>query len=133
MSFDIFLTCFQNGEPANFPRAVVEKAFGVNVVKRKPELMELRYPDGGRGFLYIDDEAEIDNFSVNRPPSSPAFWEAILGILRQTTSVLYWAGNGCVVADASVIPHIPTYLIEGVGEPTVVSTIEEILACIERA
>jgi hypothetical protein len=56
----------------------------------------------------------------------------MLGILRHTTSVLYWAGNGCVVANASVIPHIPTYLIEGVGEPTVVSTIKEILDCIAR-
>jgi hypothetical protein len=73
MSFDIFLESFQDGEPYSFRRAIVEKAFDANVVKKEPRFMELRYPDGGRGFLYVDDGAEIPGFSVNRPPISPAF------------------------------------------------------------
>jgi hypothetical protein len=133
MSFDIFLSCFHLGNLAAFPRSIVEKAFSVDADETKSTCWTVNYPDGGSGFDYIDEEVEITNFAVNRPPISPAFWEAMLDILRQTPSVLYWPGDGCVVADAAVIEQLPPDLIESLGTPTVVSTGAEILACIQRA
>ena len=133
MSFDIFLGSFKNGIQNEFPLAIAENAFGRFVDRREPECWVLVYPDGGRGDLYIDDEPMIAGFSVNRPPAHPAFWQGIFDILSSTTSVLFWAGSGCVVASKSVIPDLPQDLIDTVGTPTVVTRPEQILEIIERS
>lgn len=133
MSFDIFVGCFQNGEPAHFPRAVLDKAFGSFAERTDRAFWRLSYPDRGKGDLYMGDADEIDGFMVNRPPASDLFWEALLDILRQTSSVLYWAGDGAAVADPSVIAHLPESMIESLGVPTVVGTTSEILDLIKRA
>jgi hypothetical protein len=133
MSFDIYVSCFRAGKLTTFPRSIVEKAFSANADETGSTCWTVLYPDAGRGFVYIDAEPEITNFSVNRPPSSPPFWEAILDILRQTPSVLYWPGDGCVIADAAVVEQMPPDMIKSLGAPTVVRTIAEILDCIARS
>jgi hypothetical protein len=128
MSFDIWFSCFQHGNVAKFPLAVAEGALGHLIVRREPECWFLK-----SGAVYIDDEEVIDGFAVNRPPGDDAFWEGVLSILRQTPTVLYWPEGGAVVADDSAIAHMPADMIEIVGMPTVVSTVAEILHCIETS
>ncbi|HTZ77335.1 MAG TPA: hypothetical protein VMC10_05490 [Stellaceae bacterium] len=130
MSFDVFLSCFQNGEPATFRRALLERAFGSIITDRSnPEQWVLE----GGSTLYLDEGDEISGFSVNRPPDYDEFWQAIMETLRQTSSVFYWPGGGCVVANIEVAKHMPEDFIEGLGEPTVVTDPSEILELIENS
>jgi len=130
MSFDVFLSCFQAGEPATFPRALLEQAFGPIIADRSnPEQWVLE----GGSVLYVDDGDEVSGFLVNRPPGYDEFYEGIMEILQQTSSVFYWPGGGCVVANADVAKHMPEAFIEGLGEPTVVTDPSEIPELIENS
>lgn len=123
MSFDVSLSCFQNGEPATFPRALLERAFAAFADRSDPEVWILK----GGSTLDVDAGAEINGFSVNRPPEYDEFWNAIMDILRQTPSVFYWPDGGCVIADPAVAKHLPDDFIDGLGTPTVTTDPSEIL------
>ena len=126
MSFDVWVGCFQNGDIATFPRAIVERAFADIADRSDPATWRLA--DSG-GTLYIGEEA---GFAVNRPPGYDEFWEAIVDVLRQTPSVLYWPGKGCVIADPSVAAHLHPDLVAAVGTPTVTTDVAEILELIRK-
>lgn len=129
MSFDVCVTCFQNGEPATFPRALLERVFASIADRSDPELWILK----GGSTLFVDEGAEISGFSVNRPPEYDEFWNAIMDVLRQTPSVFYWPGGGCVIANSAVAKHLPADLIEALGTPTVTTDPSEIPDLIRRS
>ena len=135
MSFDIYSRCFRNGVSFDYPFALIEQGFGPYTEIREPGWWALKYPDGGRCELYVEDEDGVvhGGFMVARPPDSPAFWKANHDIMTETQGVLFWAGDGYVVPDASVIPHLPPSMIETLGIPTVTTDVEVIFECIERA
>ncbi len=133
MSFDIFLGNFKNGASEPFPRSIVEEAFSRYIEQRETLGWILRFPDGGRADISIDNTPMIRGLGVNRPPTSDTFWEGMFYILQRTTSVLFWAGDGCVVASSDVVPELPRDLISSVGAPTVVTRPEQILATIQRS
>lgn len=124
MSFDVWVGCFQNGELATFPRSIVERAFAAIADRSDPTYWKLA-DCGGR--LAIRDQAEVRGFSVNRPPVYDEFWDAIIEVLQKTPSVLYWPGNGCVIADPATAKHLPSELVAAVGMPTVTNVPSEIL------
>jgi hypothetical protein len=130
MSFDIFLACVQNGEISTFPRILVETAFAPFIESRDESSWKLA---GCLADVWIDAQAEINGFGVSRPPGDEhPFWQALFDLMRQTPTVLYWpaADDAAVVADESVIAHMPPDMIESVGRPTVVGTALEIGECI---
>jgi hypothetical protein len=129
MSFDVDVTCFQNGEPANFPRTLLERVFGSIADRSNPEQWVLK----GGSTLYVGEGDQICGFSVNRPPEYDEFWIAIMEILRQTPSVFYWPGGGCVVANPEVAKHMPEDFIKALGAPEVVTDPSEILDIIMRS
>ena len=51
MSFDIFLQCFREKEPATFKRSEFEVIFGAYIARREnePGFVEVKFPDGERG------------------------------------------------------------------------------------
>ena len=132
MSFDIFLNCYdENGESETFPFALIEREFGPFAAARAAKWWDLIDPDGGRCELYVDaTEATIGHFMVASPPVHIAFWQSILNLLQRTPSCLHWPGGGPVIAQAFVRDHLPQYMIEGLGEPKIVSTPEQILQAI---
>jgi hypothetical protein len=110
---------------------LVEEIFGPYTTSNKDDsCWVLRFRDGGVSELNVDAGPDIDGFMVSRPPNSPELWRGIIEILKRTTSVLYWPGTPCVVADASVIPHLPPDMIESLGEPVVTTDRDEILELI---
>jgi hypothetical protein len=132
MSFDIFLQCFRNGKQYGFPFALVERGFGPYKHIRNDHCWILAYPDGGHCELFVDTTKEhIEDFMVSRPPASPEFWGTILELLQQTSSCLYWPGGGPAIAYASVRNHLPPDMIESLGEPTIVSSPEQIVEAIK--
>jgi len=84
--------------------------------------------------MYIDPTPEVSGFAINRPSGHPIFWDAILDVLRQTPSALFWPGVGphprVCVAHASAIPELPPYMIESLGYPTIVNSPEDVNECI---
>ncbi len=133
MSFDLFLGCFQNGKPSTFPQNIVEKALGQYVAERRDGCWVLSFPNGGRSYLYIDDDSEIGDCNVNRPAASPELWQGLLDILRQTSTVLYWPGGGCAVGNASVIAQLPPDMIKSLSTPIVAADTQTILDMIKRS
>jgi len=129
MSFDVGLMCYQNGEPATFSRALLERAFDSIADRSNPGDWILR----NGGTLYVKEGDEITGFAVNRPPEFEAFWQAIMEILQQTSSVFYWPGGGCVVANAEVAKHLPNYLTDALGAPVVTTDPLEILELIRNS
>ncbi|HYL33364.1 MAG TPA: hypothetical protein VEU53_09500 [Stellaceae bacterium] len=91
-----------------------------------PEFSILNFPDGGSSELYIEKDSAISDFMIARPAGSPELWKGLLEILKCTSAVLFWPDGGAVVADESVIQHLPESVIEVVGVPTVVHEPEEI-------
>jgi len=138
MSFDIFLACYRDGENATFPHEIVRRAFAPYILeihgglKVDPEAevdsqrWALRFKDGGRCDVYINAEGPIGGFMVNRPPGSPAFWDALIDIMKQTDTVLFWPDGGAVVAKESVVAHMPPDMIEVMGRPKVTIDMKEI-------
>ncbi|HKT18525.1 MAG TPA: hypothetical protein VJR47_10815 [Stellaceae bacterium] len=138
MSWDIWLQCFHEGEVAKFPSAIVHKAFQPFAVRedRGDEEGEGHWRLFGTGShttMSMDDGPMVEGLAINRPAGPPEFWEALLGVMRQTSTVFYWPGEGAAVADAAVIPHLPPELVKGVGGVTVVSTIEELFDLMKKA
>src|ERR1700749_3219501 len=119
MSFDIYLICFDNGDPGYFSTNIMEKAFGSSLISKEGGHWTLKFPDGGGGRMTTDDGQMANGFVMNRP-SGGDLYDAIYEIMRQTRTVLSWSFGGAAVADASVIPHIVKEMIESVGLPTVV-------------
>ena len=129
MSFEIYISCFRDGEPSTFPRALAEKIFGSYTTSKKDDpSWVLTFPDGDKSELNLGPEPQIDGFMVNRPTGSPELWNGIIEILKRTSSVLYWPGEAtaCVVADAAVIPHLPPDMVESIGTPVVTTDSEKI-------
>lgn len=133
MSFDLFLQNFRHGEIAMFPRTVVESAFKGFLKQVNPEFSVLNFPDGGSSELYTDNGTAISDFMIARPASSPELWKGLLEILKNTGAVLFWPDGGAVVADESVIQHLPESVTEAVGVPTVVHEPEEISRLIRES
>jgi hypothetical protein len=105
MSFDIFLVCLQNGEVSTFPLTLVETAFAPFIESRGDESWALTESNAD---VWIDTEPEISGFMVSRPPGeNHPFWQAVFDLMRQTPTVLHWQGGGAVVADESVVAHMP--------------------------
>jgi hypothetical protein len=134
MSFDLFLQSFKDGAPTTFPTALIEKGFGPYAAIREPRCWVLRYPNGGYGELYVDAAQEsLGHFMVARPPDSPEFWRALLDLLQQTSSCLYWPGGGPVIANPTVRNHLPPDMIQSLGEPIFVSAPEQIVEAIRNS
>lgn len=123
MSFDIFLVCLNKGNVSTFPRAIVEKAFAPFIEDRSDGSWKLV---DSLADVWIDDDAEIGGFGVSRPPGDDnhPFWHALLDVMRQTQTVLHWPSVGpkpyCVVADESVIAHMPPDMLKILGTPKIV-------------
>jgi hypothetical protein len=59
-----------------------------------------------------------------------------LQILQQTTSILFWRGDGpaiAVIADPAVRDHLREDVIEALGEPMVVTDGLQILEAIRKS
>ncbi|MDE2228973.1 MAG: hypothetical protein KGL11_08035 [Alphaproteobacteria bacterium] len=134
MSFDIFVSCYRDGEASTFPRKLAIELLGRFDPGGKDEShWVLKFPDGGWSEIYVTAGPRIGGFMVTRSPDSPEFWSGLIEILKRTTSVLYWPGGPPVVADASVIPHIPKGMIEALGEPVVTTDRDKILELIRNS
>jgi len=137
MSWDMWIGCFKDGEVGTFSCEIVEAAFKPYIVERQGDHWEFEFPDDGAGQATVHyDEANrnlVSGLAFNRPSSSPYFWTVLIDILRQTDTVLFWAGEGSVVAHQSMIANLPEGFLESIGTPTVTTDMQAIFKMIEKA
>jgi len=131
MSFTVNLQCFENGDFSQFPRQIAWDAFSKFAEQATDTCWNLSFPDGGSGRLRIDEGEQVSGFSINRPGGYQVF-EVIFTVLRQTPSLVYWEG-GCAVADPAVIPGLPPWMTQGLGQPAIVHSGKELIEAIERS
>src|ERR1700730_13081390 len=131
MSFDIFLQCFRNGEPATFKRALVEEIFTRDAVDYRPPLTDVTYVDGGAGGIYgADEEEDIQNMMFNHC-GGDTFFAALHELAARTNSVVFWprVGRSIAVTDAAFVNHLPSGF-DDMGPAYIVSNGRELEACI---
>jgi hypothetical protein len=128
MSFDISLQCFENGTFSHFKREIAWRQFRP-FARPDGSRWNLVFPDGSRGSLRIDETDKITGFSINRP-GGLLLYDTVYVILSQTPSLLYW-NDECAVGDPSVIPGIPSWLLQALGQPAIVRSGQEIIDYIE--
>lgn len=107
MSFDIFLQCFQGGEPATFKRSLFEEIFCPNAINPQLPLEDVTYADGG-GDIYGSDDDDIQCLMFNHC-GGDTFWAALRELADRTQSVVFSASGWptLAVADAAAIAHLP--------------------------
>ena len=131
MSFDIFLVCLDHGKVATFPRSIIEERFAPFVESRRKTSWKL--VDSLADVWIGEDEVQTGGFMVSRPPGDEKhpFWQALLDIMRQTQTVLHWPTVGplphAVVANESVIAHMPADMLRILGRPNIVLKPEDFL------
>ena len=131
MSFDIFISAFQDGKHRYYPRISLEKAFGSFCDMSDPTWWKVA---DSFAVIELDDTPQVSDFSVNRPPAEDhQFWPARLGAMRDTSSVIYWPGSGPVVTDESVKATLPPDMIKVLGPATVVASIEDIFRLLSES
>ena len=128
MSFDLVLRCLDHGKVSTFPRSILEEAFAPFIESRDDGSWKLSdcltdvWPEG---------QADCEGFWLSRQPGDEhhPFWSALLAVMRQTQTVLFWPSVGPkphgVVAAASVIAHMPESMVRVIGTPKIVTKPEE--------
>ena len=132
MSFDIFFQCLENGDNGEFPVALFERGFRPFAEHWDADHVFLKYPDGGMGEIYAETAGETMNgFMISHAPAHPEFWQALFELLRETSSCLFWPGGGQVIARSSTRDHPAPDMIEALGEPSLVSSPQQIIDAME--
>ncbi|MER8483843.1 hypothetical protein [Mesorhizobium sp. M1322] len=144
MSFEAYLSCFENGEQSHFPTSTVSEAFAPFITSRDPEFSRwtVTYQDSSSALdqteLYLDldpnDALRCSGFTVARPTSDGRLFDSLLRILQTTNSTIYCSGE-CppMVGHAEAIAHLNSELVEALGTPVVVLNGNEIRARLERS
>jgi hypothetical protein len=87
----------------------------------------------GVGVLPSDPD-RIAFLYVHRPGEAPALWAALLAVLRMGNVILYWPGrHPPLAATEAVASHLPPEMLESLGRPEVVSSVEEIVEAIRQS
>ena len=133
MSFDIFVQCFENGEPKAFKRSIFDDIFGPRVVRRKP-VLKIAYPDSGGADIYIADADEIESIMFNHC-GGDAFFEDRYELLKRARAVVYWSDlpPNCAIPDKEVMAELSDDFIKSVKGPSVVHNGKGIVEAIGRS
>jgi hypothetical protein len=137
VSFEVYLQCFERGEPAGIDRDFVRSLFPVIEDDSEPDYWSVRY-DSVKAFHVSvgsmeTNPSKVTSLGVMRPITDMRLWDALLQILRSGNVVLYWPGcSSPLVASEPTTAHLPSDMVETLGKPIVVKTSREIREAIEN-
>jgi len=130
MSFDIWISAFQNEEQTWFPTKELLRRFdGYTTDETKDEF---RFQVGGDRTLckvwYEDKNGMVDGFAISRPTGHPELWAIVAGFLRDLPCVLYWPSttHRAAMGSLDLLPHLPASFVEACGIPFVSTDAETI-------
>ena len=129
MSFDIYITAFENEDTFEFPVTELRKRFAGHIRDDATVPWSIGFREGfGESEIYFEGGEMIHGFAVSRPPDSLEFWEIIAGILRDLPCALYWPTTTeiAVMGSLDLLPHLPKDFIRTMGVPLVSTDPERI-------
>lgn len=131
MTFEIFVQCFKDKEPAYYPRSMVEEIFKRAAVVASDDLSEVRYADGYAMIDGIEDN-EISDLVLASFGGRIAL-ERLLEFADKTGAFIAWAGTetNLAVTRADVIRHIPDEFTDDGDTIAVVANVDEFLEVAE--
>jgi hypothetical protein len=130
MSFDIFLQCFQRGEPATFDRKIFDEIFlpyctHPALYRSDPGDMTVEFPDGSGGQIYpgseigdptddsmkahvASDQSKIQCVMFNHCGGTQ-FFQAMYELANRTSAVIFWPSvrPSTVVTKEAVLKELP--------------------------
>jgi hypothetical protein len=132
MSAEVGIVCYEKGELATLPNAVILGALEPFIEEREEDYWVLSFPDGGGGEMEaLGDESGFD-LCIGDPSGGDLF-DALFEILRQTHTLLWWpGGDRQVTADPHITDHLPPGFVAESGEPILVASGADILAEIAK-
>jgi hypothetical protein len=111
VSFEIFLQCYRNGEPATFKRTILDETFGLRDTSRnrRPWCFKVDYPDGGGADVYADDGDDQQGIMFSRCGGG-MFFDALYQLADVTKSVVFWPYKSPAVAvtNETTVAHLPS-------------------------
>lgn len=136
MSVEAFLWCYRLGENASMPLSDVLGVFQPCSAVFDSESGVLHVQSGDPADscdLYLGARAAergaVSGISISRPPSEPRFWECVLEIMRRETVILFFSDDTTpLCATPEVLAHFPPELLQSLGEPRLVASVQDILA-----
>ena len=130
MSFEVFLQCFGETERTGISRAAVRSLFPVSEEESEPDRWRARYDDLNYCDVSVSpipsNQEFLSALCIWRPCGDPKLWEALLRLLRMGSAFMYWAGSPPVVADDAVCVTLPEEIAESLGQPRVVTSVEDV-------
>lgn len=130
MSFDLYLSCFRDGEAATFDRAVLERALAPHVARRDQNFLLVDAGDG-TSHVHVEDVPAIHHLNVNHPGGEVIF-DLVVALAAETRSAIFWADEPpCLaVTDEAVVPHLHPDMVPSLGPPRIVRTGADLLRAI---
>jgi hypothetical protein len=138
VSFEVYVQCFQRGQPGGVPRAAVRPLFPVVEAESGPDYWSVRYDDRNSCRVGItpleSDPALVEALCVYRPCGDPRLWESLLAVMRLGPVALYFPGDSPpLVAGEASGEHLPADMVAALGSPRVVRSGQEIVEIIRRS
>jgi hypothetical protein len=138
MSFEVFLNCFERGEPAGIPRATIRPLFPVLDDESEPDDWKVWYDEENWCNVHVTglptDPSLIQGLCVYRPCGDLRFWQALVEIMRLGPITLYFPGDAPpLVASKCAGEQLPTEMVDVMGQPRVVQSAHEVLEIIRCA
>lgn len=135
MSFDVYLQDFRSGEPAGIPRDLVRQAFGTVLSEVGADHWTLSFGPTSSCDLYLsalgNDPRYVHNITVERPCRDLRLWDGLAYLLAVEGSVLYFPDAAAPLASSAVVGHLPSDMLDALGQPILVKTGHDILRSIE--
>lgn len=140
MSFDVFLSCYQNGEPSGVEETLVREAFGEALIGENIEFSSWHLEFGNEiqsCDVFITrlpaDPARILSILVSRPVMETRLWESLYRIMQLGNVILFFpGGRSPLFAGEQAVQHFPQDMLEALGQPVIIKNGSEILAAIEQ-
>jgi hypothetical protein len=141
MSFELFLSCYRDGEPAGIEEGRLRDVFGDALVREEPEFRcwRLEYGSELNGCdIFVtrleSDPNQVKALMVSRPVEEARLWDALYRIMRLGDVILFFPGGAApLFADAGAVRHFPREMLDALGHPVIIEEGADILALIQAA
>ena len=138
MSFEVYVQCFENGEPAGIPRDFLRRVFSGFLTEPEENYWCVQYGPHDSCNLALSPlgnaRDEVYQITVERPCKDARLWEALILLLGHKNTVIYFPGcEGPLLLKLTVAEHMPPAMLKDLGEPRLVSKGSDIIRYIENA
>jgi hypothetical protein len=132
VSFDIYLLCVRNGEPATFKRSVVTEIFGPHAYG-DPDFSNVTFPDGSGSCIYVARDDDIESMGFNHCGGND-FFQALYELGDRTKSIIFWPDTrpSFAVTDEATLAHLPLDFEQDFGPGQIVRNGRELQEYIFR-